>query len=173
MRAPVVVGRHFRHPSETGWRSGQRRLPSGLAGDCCVPVLAIQEETWPRRRTTDRRPSARADSQERDNARVERDAALALRKTEYDEHIEHQSATIDVLKVMSASPGDPQPVFDLIVRRAQELCKSKAAGIFEYDGELVHIRSHYGDRDIAGLATVFRSIPHDADPWIDPLPGNS
>jgi len=29
---------------------------------------------------------------------------------------EQQSATIDVLNVMSASPGDPQPVFDMIVR---------------------------------------------------------
>ena len=33
---------------------------------------------------------------------------------EFGERIEHQAATIDVLKVMSASPGDPQPVFDLI-----------------------------------------------------------
>ena len=54
--------------------------------------------------------------------RRERDAAQARRNSEYGERIEHQSATIDVLKVMSASPGDPQPVFDLIVRRAANLC---------------------------------------------------
>ena len=59
-------------------------------------------------------------------------AALAQRNTEFGERIEHQAATIDVLKAMSASPGDPQPVFDLIVRRAQELCNSKAAGLYEY-----------------------------------------
>jgi hypothetical protein len=41
---------------------------------------------------------------------------LAARDSEFGERIEHQSATIDVLKAMSASPGDPQPVFDLIVR---------------------------------------------------------
>jgi len=46
---------------------------------------------------------------------------LAVRNSEFGERIEHQSATIDVLKVMSASPGDPQPVFDLIVRRARDL----------------------------------------------------
>jgi hypothetical protein len=35
-------------------------------------------------------------------------AELAARNSEYGERIEHQSATIDVLKVMSASPGaDP------------------------------------------------------------------
>ena len=49
-------------------------------------------------------------------------AELAKRNSEYGERIEHQAATIDVLKVMSASPGDPQPVFDLIVRRARDLC---------------------------------------------------
>ena len=97
--------------------------------------------------------------QERDTARVERDAAQARRSSEYGERIEHQAATIDVLKVMSASPGDPQPVFDLIVRRAQELCNSKAAGIYEYDGELVHLRSDYGARDIAGAATYIAAFP--------------
>ena len=44
------------------------------------------------------------------------------RNSEYGERIEQQAATIDVLKVMSASPGDPQPVFDLIVARARDLC---------------------------------------------------
>jgi hypothetical protein len=53
--------------------------------------------------------------------------ALAQRNSEFGERIEHQAATVDVLKTMSASPGDPQPVF-------------------EYDGGLVHIRSTFGFR---------------------------
>ena len=57
----------------------------------------------------------------------ERDAALAQHKSDFDERIEHQAATIDVLKAMSASPGDPQPVFDLITTRARELCGSVAS----------------------------------------------
>src|SRR5712671_2178129 len=68
-------------------------------------------------------------------------AELAARNSEYGERIEHQSATIDVLKAMSASPGDPQPVFDLIVRRARDLCNAAAASLHEFDGELVHFRS--------------------------------
>ena len=39
----------------------------------------------------------------------ERDTALASRDSRYGEHAAQQAATIDVLKVMSASPGDPQP----------------------------------------------------------------
>ena len=69
----------------------------------------------------------------------ERTAALAERNSEYGERIEQQAATIDVLKVMSASPGDPQPVFDLIVRTARELCDATARDLFEFDGELVHL----------------------------------
>jgi len=92
--------------------------------------------------------SAVADLQ-RDNAELRRQldacrAELAARNSEYGERIEHQSATIDVLKAMSASPGDPQPVFDLIVRRARDLCNAPNAGLFEFDGELVHRRSSVG-----------------------------
>ena len=74
----------------------------------------------------------------------ERTDELAARNSEFGERIEHQSATIDVLKAMSASPGDPQPVFDLIARRARDLCNTTTAGLFEFDGELVHIRSQVG-----------------------------
>src|SRR6266478_1590863 len=71
-------------------------------------------------------------------------AELAARNSEFGERIEHQSATIDVLKAMSASPGDPQPVFDLITRRAPGLCNAATASLFEFDGELVHLRSRVG-----------------------------
>src|SRR6201997_4113828 len=86
---------------------------------------------------------------QRDNAELQRQldecrAKLAARNSEYGERIEHQSATIDVLKAMSASPGDPQPVFDLIVRRARDLCNTPQAGLFGFDGELVQLRSWVG-----------------------------
>ena len=74
----------------------------------------------------------------------ERTDELAARNSEFGERIEHQSATIDVLKAMSASPGDPQPVFDLIIRRARDLCNAEGGGLFEFDGELVHLRSRAG-----------------------------
>jgi two-component system, NtrC family, sensor kinase len=92
--------------------------------------------------------NAVADSQ-RDNAELRRQldacrAELAARNSEFGERIEHQSATIDVLKAMSASPDDPQPVFDLIVRRARDLCNTPQAGLFGFDGEIVHLRSWMG-----------------------------
>src|SRR5215467_1810515 len=63
-----------------------------------------------------------------------RTAELAQRDSDYGERIEQQTATIDVLKAMSASPGDARPVFDLIVRQAQARCNSANAILHEYDG---------------------------------------
>src|SRR5690242_10654382 len=69
-----------------------------------------------------------------------RTAALAQRDSDYGERLKHQSATIDVLKVMSASPSNPQPVFDLIVRQAQAQCNCASAALYEFDG-MIHCRS--------------------------------
>ena len=87
--------------------------------------------------------------------------ALQRRHNEYGEKIGQQAATIDVLKAMSASPGDAQPVFDLIVRRAQELCSGMSVGLFEYDGALMHIRAAFGGDEAAGqrYAAMFPMAP--------------
>ena len=85
-----------------------------------------------------------------------------MRNTEYGERIEQQSATIDVLRVMSASPGDAQPVVDLIVRHATELCNVPSVTLFEYAGELVHIRSDYRSETIlapSALAAYVQLFP--------------
>src|SRR6201993_4493847 len=107
---------------------------------------------------------------QRDNAELQRQldecrTKLAARDSEFGERIEHQSATIDVLKAMSASPGDPQPVFDLIVRRARDLCNTATAGLLEFDGELVHLRSavragSYGTPDaVEAYERLFPMVP--------------
>ena len=87
-----------------------------------------------------------------ENARLlgelrERTDELAARNSEFAERIEHQSATISVLKEMAASPGDAQPVFDLITCQARELCGTPSAVLLQYDGELVHVRAMSGEGD--------------------------
>src|SRR5438132_8219843 len=111
-----------------------------------------------RRRMTVTLDAAAADLQ-RANAELQRQldecrAELAARNSEYGERIEHQSATIDVLKAMSASPGDPHPVFDLIVRSARDLCNTTTGALFEFDGELVHLRSWVGREAYGTLDAV-------------------
>ena len=91
----------------------------------------------------------------------ERDTALAQRNSEFVERIEHQVATIDVLKAMSASPGDPQPVYDLITRRATELCEVRAALYELREGQLDVVASH--GMDLETIAAFRRNFPRPPD----------
>src|SRR5690348_15991290 len=91
----------------------------------------------------------------------ERSAALALRDSEYGDRIAHQSATIDVLKAMAASPSDPQPVFDLIARCAAELCDSRAA-LYELFDEQMHLVAAHG-MDGAMIAGYRQHFPKPPD----------
>jgi len=79
--------------------------------------------------------------------RSERDsalAALALRNTEYGERIEQQAATIDVLKVMSASPDDALPVFRLVVERARAFCEADGASLALLKNDMLHLQAYSG-----------------------------
>ncbi|MBS0642075.1 MAG: GAF domain-containing protein, partial [Proteobacteria bacterium] len=84
--------------------------------------------------------------------RQERDAALARRQTEQDERLAQQAATIDVLQAMAASHGDPQPVFDLIVRQARRRLGVEAVVLYEYDGTTADIRAEDGAEAMFGAA---------------------
>ena len=79
------------------------------------------------------------------------------------ELIAGQAASVEVLKAISASPGDTQPVFDLIARRAAELCDAVAVGVTEYDGTLMHMRSLKG-YDEALSDSLMRSYPRPPGP---------
>lgn len=57
-----------------------------------------------------------------------------------DEALEQQAATSEVLRVMSRSPGDLQPVFDIIAASALRLCGSTWSAVLQFNGEL-HPRS--------------------------------
>ena len=74
----------------------------------------------------------------------ERTAALAARNSEYGERIEQQAATIDVLKVMSASPGDARPVFELIVERARSFCGADHATTALLRDDMLHLQAYSG-----------------------------
>src|SRR5262249_16913259 len=50
------------------------------------------------------------------------------------EALERQTATAEILKVISSSPTDVQPVFDAIVRSASWLCDGEAALVARFDG---------------------------------------
>src|SRR5204863_3633532 len=52
---------------------------------------------------------------------------------------EQQAATAEILRVISESPGDVQPVFETIAANALRLCDAKFSTCCRFDGELIHL----------------------------------
>ena len=68
---------------------------------------------------------------------------VEARTRELTETLEQQTATSEILRVISSSPTNVQPVFDAIVRNAVKLCDGRYGGVFRFDGELVHFVAQY------------------------------
>ena len=60
------------------------------------------------------------------------------------EALEQRTATADILKVISESPTDVQPVFDAIAERARVLCNAIVSGVARLDGDRVHLVAYHG-----------------------------
>jgi PAS domain S-box-containing protein len=58
--------------------------------------------------------------------------------TETKEALERQTATAEILRVLSGSPTDTQPVFDAILQKATALCDADMGALLRYDGEAYH-----------------------------------
>ena len=59
------------------------------------------------------------------------------RTLEATDALEYQTATSDVLDIISRSPTDVQPVFDTIAQSSARLCKAQFCHVFRYDGHLI------------------------------------
>src|SRR5262249_3119917 len=69
---------------------------------------------------------------------------VQARTKELQESLDRQTATSEVLGVISRSPNEVQPVLDTIVATAQRLCQAERAAIWRLEGETFRAVAHHG-----------------------------
>jgi signal transduction histidine kinase len=89
-----------------------------------------------------------------------RQAVIAIENVrlfnETKEGLERQTATSEILRVISQSPTNVQPVFDTIAAAALKLCRASAANVFTFDGKLVWLASLVSAHPSPDYAETFR-----------------
>ena len=64
---------------------------------------------------------------------------LRQRTTDLSESLEQQTATSEVLKVISSSPGELEPVFHAMLENATRICEANFGTLYRFEGNAFHL----------------------------------
>ena len=116
---------------------------------------------------------------------------VQARTRELSEALEQQTATSEVLQVISSLSGTLEPVFNAVLANAIRVCDAKFGTLFRYDGEALHLAAGVGTppalAELQRWRGPFRPQPgtlhdrvlqtrqvaHSADYAAEPNPGNA
>jgi len=91
-----------------------------------------------------------------------RQAAIAIDNVrlfnETKDALERQTAMSEILRVISSSPTDVQPVFDIISERALKLCDAEVSVVARLDGDVIRLGAYRG-LAAQGHAAMERAFP--------------
>src|SRR5262249_17918732 len=101
---------------------------------------------------------------------------LEVRNRDLTEALDQQTATADVLRVISTSPTNLKPVLDTLVRSTARFCGADDVVLFQRDGDSLRFPAHYGPigipdgpsmplvaGSVPGRAVLERRVIHVAD----------
>jgi GAF domain-containing protein len=69
---------------------------------------------------------------------------LRQRTDDLSEALEQQTATSEVLRVISSSPGELEPVFQAMLENATRICEAKFGVLFRFDGNMFNFAADVG-----------------------------
>ena len=122
-------------------------------------------------------------------------AVIAIENTrllnELRESLQQQTATSEVLQVISNSPGELEPVFQAMLANATRVCGANFGTLFRYDGNVLHLAAQCGTppalvefqrkrgpflpetrgTGILGRVVRTKAVAYSADSAADPNPG--
>jgi two-component system, NtrC family, sensor kinase len=88
---------------------------------------------------------------------IEQETEVTQLRRELQEALQQQTATTDVLKVISSSPGELTPVFNAILQNAVRICDAKFAHLWLREDDSLRIGGTHGAPD--AFVAYLRDVP--------------
>jgi hypothetical protein len=140
-----------------------------------ISKARLRKALKPERRDASKTVSSSPGSQDGEVARLTR---------ELNEAQEQQTATSEVLQVISNSPGDLQPVFSTMLENAVRICDAKFGNIYRLDDDGLHLLASHntplalvearrrtplrlGPNSVSGRMMATKGVIHVSDAMVD------
>ncbi|MFN0315449.1 MAG: GAF domain-containing protein, partial [Burkholderiales bacterium] len=81
---------------------------------------------------------------------------LETRNRDLSDALEQQTATSEILRVISSSPTDLQPVLDAVAQSAARFCDAEDVTIFQTEEGAARVAAHHGNIPTSNVGTAFR-----------------